>query len=1543
MTKQYLIFNDSFSRDEYGKIYRNWTEDESVIALFQKPGVSEDGTAKISVPPRTKIDIFMYGEMMKPYTSSQDLGLNPNAPTPDTIIQILDDTDGNIVGGYPQMTRVNKHDKDILEVTIHPPFSQKIAGYRFRPYESDPAKINMELDEKNIHFLLKDIPFNEPIPGPTTKNPYDIPKVNVMDKFYSRNFECARSKVPLPKIYTALYQTPIDSEDDNEMQYISNGTVIDVTGPIQISDLDEIEGLWLPSGFILRIPSGTYQYTDENGELKTGNYTGQTTFGPYDRSYVLDLRGFPVRKLSGTITVTSATGACEKVRPIFENADLYMIEYLYGIGKKAGYDSILDMLAYASNEKSALAVRTNNISGRNLVTVEKIDEKDLKYDGLVDTLPVRLFVIPAFVKLTIEDYDSTIDYGPYTRGCVVPLSPSQRIKSMKSECTLEYSAERAAILASIDNYFVNLTDKHVDENEVDGIRQVAIRPGKVYDCSFVSDGSKITTTIGPYAMKTGRKMYLEYLKDDVEVNERSSSIVGTVRDFFNGKRKNVQTFVDFNSPYNLFDIYGGAVITCVPAGTELQGSLAQLKKNHANTVKFRFIDDDMIHDLPWDSVKNSTVYLPKKTQIIFRGKNTSIIGPFSFDCTFSFHEIGEVSQYRSFTFGNGIETSLTRKNVSSVLQSDFTRSRSVCGWKSRADSYAVDDGRMSLLDCNNDTQIVNDTLYAVFVPRGHAIQLSRTSDVRDTVSSQSVFGPFDYDTIVKLDEEWAGVDMYIKIRKTDSIARIGNKVAESKIEMDREVMGVGTTMYINEQEFDIGFSTTFEINDAEKLRNICSIRIPFDRKVFVFSGQSVQEFGPYNENVNVILADVDASLVIVAYQPIVPYSTRQEYTGTPRVPGISIDCFEKLPTSTIQINSPQSIILPAYTVAELQMNPWSRDGSTWTWFKRFNRSRVASDTPGPGGEDALQTMVLGPFTTPQEIDLRQSIVSQSDCRFKILSDYTEQYRSSLYEETIQISTTNLSNTSAKMNGPRVLGGDVTLPKTLVPSATPSTVQYERPHVLIPHNWILTLFSGEGGCGAVTSWYNAYDDVLTLDLCASPFNTFKSYLAYPIPEWIHMTDGITVLKIDAHKFLGEKKMTLYTAYGLKEVDLVHGEGTEYYWRADVPVTGISAFKVHDDIVTNAAKDLTLDVQIRANAQSMLEQIPYVLKGPDVVCLLIDAAHANANMESKPEVNHDNDVIQNHDSSVDNVKIEIQRGMKKTSLSCFGEALRKLQNVSTRDWDRVAYKELAPGDSCILKLDSLKTLKEVDILDDASARSLTHRNIGMGNPYEFKPQIFSIEYRDSNDEVLKREVFHMVIDPEFDLDFVSMKYVSLYRCTSGNGPVVSEKYCLPCGKDKDISIVIDQLRDNDSIGPQMSNIRLLHMDMNGVISNQHIKSIENPDGKHKSNETAVQLLDNDVNTKWLDIAYKEKTPRNSKLVATIDSENGYVIGFEADAANDEPGRDPVRIKISDKLVFSLVEPLHVKSLETRDSRETISVPISVTDRKSTLRFLENFKNE
>ena len=1390
----------------------------------------------VPIPPQTKVDVFFdqtmsilpQGEPIRRGTVSVTGFYSTPADGED--IELL----------ARQKTFVNKETDKHFSITFEYPESHCVAGYRVRPLNKSDENYDIDFD-KIISSVCH------------------IPNVSRQEKIlsYAEKINFAEKTIQVPKIYTSFIHVKKHTVIGNDISNFTNsywtltdnGIVYDVPDAVDLDNVKDAEGIWIPRGYEM---------------LMTCNDSQTITYGPYDHGVLLDFRMFPTEKITHLKFITKI---------VYTHTPIFDQNILECFTTRSGES----LLAAAVARNRPCIVETPTPSGHIMKYRAKYGSFDPYFTPkfLDNNKYLSSFVNPAIsIGLIVPEYMSiTVGgsvIGPFTTPWLLPLHDEDIRSGIPITYTdiLTFDEKRAAISKSIDNSSFFISDTKIDTqiiepNDDEVIAETfvrTIRKGESCTVTWTEKSHTYKKVIGPYThdvhlYKTWRVM------DDW--NESENMTIQSPRNFwsvFDTRRDDVKVTVDYNDTLYMF--YKAAVITdknvdgmktdiSLGFGKTSDGVMKKLTEEIIfDAVQFRFERHDRPQHIPSiRGIEKKHVFLPKNCQILFSsGENQTsnhvIIGPYSHDCQFKMSEIGFTPKmYRLFEFGSGITTNYSRNDVETVLQTKFFASRDVQIIKSGGETVNVSD-KTSMLYAQD--------VKSIFLPRGTELCISHACDVQvPSFSADSNYGPFDYDTKIDVSERFANTPINIiwemnenYITRQDVVVRSSEfqinghftqGVLEYAVRNDDgqiEYKKYTETLTVDDTEPSVIDGTIFPSNFLK----LESIYLPANYSATIFTKSCIVEFETSQEHrVSYLNGCTDVETIIIRHDPQVPFTVHKGIDSST----IERDEFENTvqKTSNLLIRSGEIVIL----------TPTSADD-----IEKFG------------------SIEFGPYLQQRNIDLSNTVISDIECIVTRVIDtvlYNGEYSGSV-TFTPSVTKKNVIQTDE---------GQTELYESLVPTRIQGKT-LER--VEVQSGWLITLFTEIDGYG-FTLPINARDDCV-VNTKGSAFERAKSYTASRIP--IALRDGVLSVRVNT------KTMTTGDSW-LVSNGIKNGMDSEvspmveknfFEWKFDQQ-TNFFGFKVNDPEILRQARNNELVIDVRTPT---MEKHGYEYKVSENDWIMFYEFSVSKNPMNDHYVPSGNvTYMRKRDGGADWLYFPQE---------IFDITEQKIEDSSGNNVyqliDRVDF-------NTIVDLASDRTLGSTE-----SGKILPSIMVNRPNHTEMKfPMfmIFDFYDRKDTDATIVGSIMYRLHD-----DGNNNKY--FYKIISAR----TEKNGVIFGPRKTDLVTIDVLSTSDDrCSPaQWSNLRLYYIDddfnTNFVDANEiDVQNVENPGGENNTSgeyhEVASSLFDNDINTKWLDHTKNFAKTKHYVPKLTIPLKKSLIIvGIDADAANDHPEADPTEVRVNDE---------------------------------------------
>ena len=1421
----------------------------------------------VPIPPQTKVDVF-FDETMSILPQGGPIRRGTvsmtgfySTPANEEDIELLS----------RQKTFVNKETDKHFTITFEYPESHCVAGYRVRPLNKSDENYDIDFD-KIIASVCH------------------IPNVSRQEKILTNaeKINFAEKTTQVPKIYTSFIHVKKHTVIGNDISNFTNsywtltdnGIVYDVPDAVNLDNVKDAEGIWIPRGYEM---------------FMTCNDSQSITYGPYDHGVLLDFRMFPTEKITQLKFTTKI---------VYTHTPIFDQNILECFTTRSGES----LLAAAVARNRPCIVETPTSSGHIMKYGAKYGSFDPyftpkfldnnKYlSSFVNPDTSIGLIVPEYISITVGG--SVI--GPFTTPWLLPLRGEDIRSGIPITYTdiLTFDEKRAAISKSIDNSSFFISDTKIDTqiietNDDEAIDETfvrTIRKGESCTVTWTEKSHTYKKVFGPYThdvhlYKTWRVM-----------DESENITIQPPRNFWNvfdTRRDDVKVTVDYNDILYVF--YKGAVITdknvdgmktdiILGFGKTSDGVMKKLTEEIMfDAVQFRFERHDIPQYIPSiRGIEKKHVFLPKNCQILFSSgesqtSNHVIIGPYSHDCQFKMSEIGFTPKmYRLFEFGSGITTNYSRNDVETVLQTKFFASRDVQIINSGGETVSVSD---------KTSMLYEQDAKSIFLPRGTELCISHACDVQvPSFSADSNYGPFDYDTEIDVSERFANTPINISwemnknyIPRQDVVVRSSEfqidgyftqGVLEYAVRNDDghiEYKKYTETLTVDDTEPSVIDGTIFPSNFIK----LESIHLPANYSATIFTKSCIVEFETSQEHrVSYLNGCTGVEKIIIRHDPQVPFTVHKGIDSSI----IEMDEFEKTvqKTSNLLIRSGEIVIL----------TPTSADD-----IKKFG------------------SIEFGPYLQQRNIDLSNTVISDIECIVTRVIDtvlYNEEYSGSV----------TFTPSSTKKNVIQTDEGQTELYESLVPTRIQGKT-LER--VEVQSGWLLTLFTEIDGYG-FTLPINARDDCV-INTKGSAFERAKSYTASRIP--IALRDGVLSVRVYTQTMATGDSWAISNGIknGLDSEVTPMVEKNFFEWKFNQQ-TNFFGFKVNDPEILRQARNNELVIDVRTPTMEK-HGYDYKVSGNDWVMFY--------------DFNTTENPMNEHYVPNGNVKYVRKRvGAPDVDWLHFPQEIFDITETQIRQVD---------GDGFINEVYQLIDRVNFDTLV-ALARDRTLQSTNNGHlltSIKNYPMFLTFDFYDRKD--VDADVIGSIVYRLHD-DGKNQKYFYKMICahTVQNGVIFGPKETdlitldiLSTGNNRCSPAQWSNLRfyfiDSKTLDINVTNADDIDID-----------NVQNPGGVNSTvaeyDERPYRLFDDNVNTKWLD---KTKSFDNLKMYKpriTIPLKKPLIIiGIDADSANDHPESDPIEVDVNDDFTEILTNTnvwrqnhmIYVRSGSEREKqgKKTESVP-------------------
>jgi hypothetical protein len=1359
---------------------------------------------EIFAPPQTYIDVY--------FNRCRQLGpilMDPKEICRDGMLAdtLIVDNDAMVeIGG----TYLNTDEVQSLKLTFDYPLNTMISGYVLRPINKYDSKF--ENDFTHI-----------------TTIPMDIPRITAQQQTETaiEQLDFAAKKIQVPKIYESFFYTaPIGTNVDD---FIHNGKIHDVadSGEIEKYLFENANAIWLPSGTSMEIECG-----------------GKTQiFGPYDVSSLLDVSKFPTYEIT---KMSFDSVLVETHRPIFDTTIFNELDDQYETDisvciKKATEDNTPYILKLSAFGKTADYRSWSMDAGKTALT------SDTRICGVI---------IPPYIELRIND----AVLGPYIDPCFVSIREGETV-DISWRPTLAYCPERAAVAQSIQDDAFFFSDKDEDSKICE------LKSGTSHTYRWKIDDNDVIKKIGPFTKNVF--LYSNLKKGDytlLSVDQGRSLF----QKIFGTKRGDIPVAVDLNSGYSYADVFDDAVVVkSVSADTDIgDDTLVNLRKQYQSKITEVLTDSD-IPVLFKSSLSGKNIYLPALCQIFMENSTKSIImGPYSFGCTFEVNSLDFVpNSYRLFAFGQQTQTTMTRENVTTVLQNSCVKDRRV------------------VVHCQTGTDFVDSNVWKgsgvqkVSLPRATCMQLSSNGAAALTRNADSIYGPFDYDVEISVPERFLE-NVYIETRKQYNRIHKRGDAFEISRKMTADLSYTDLRIQYREKnttDADIWETVPLgKIDDNQPrvllakdfsfdLENatITALEIPADHSVRIVLESTLLNIPEERENFTVYVGMYGKIKSIqVAHVSDVPFMYRTRYSKD-ELRDDAINFMDNLPLLAHNFQNATQICIPSATTFVLRV--------------------FGSDFTCP----------LGPYLEDQILDFGKSFVSNSKGYIQLSGDPNPVIVNDAVNSSVDVVQHygTLSNVNFGFDSQRVFCEAF---ESLSPSSVYSLQVSDINRVLIPKGWNVALYTGERGTGYVVTFDSSEKD-LSVNLTDSIFRRAKSYTAFKMPKNSIVQHGIDAVKVQTKRMTTGKLWSVVNGLSAgNDIKPTYIEPTEITWSFETRNHGFYGFETDDDALIEDANDEQIKIFVKRDdvwtEQSFVVKNKYILFGDIKI---------EPNPENKWRTGNQKEIVGAIELSCvgsSNTNYGLGDGrIRKTFLpSDINDAI---------DFDSV-HEEMqliyaAPGDVVVLPLKNGTTLETATHPVGLSDVIVNSSPFSRREPHEYPVAFTSRVFKPSGVCVYEELYFRIVYEHnDHDIGYQIPLYNHIQTYFQDNQLMRLFDKVSTRDFDVIVSVILAQRQpfpmEETNGCVQMDKLNISYYDFDTrrveILTPGMVESIENPGGKTAGSEGVGNLL---VDTgKWCD----QNFIANGHSTISIRTRKPIlIVGIDIVTSGDCTGRDPKAFKV------------------------------------------------
>jgi hypothetical protein len=1427
-----------FVNDEFAsKVVKN--------IAYRKETAPEARDFIVPLPAQSKVDVFFDDtQSLFPRGESIERGVVQVTGSYSTPVE-----DGDIELLNRQKTFVNKDSDKNYFVTYSYPDSHGVAGYRIRPLNKSDGNYDIDVNKIIVNIC-------------------HVPNVSRQDKIltYADKIKFAEKTIQVPKIYTSFIhsqeRTVLDEGTFNftgtQTVLMDNGVIYDVPGLVDLDTVRDAEGIWIPRG---------YEMVMECGDSQLIRY------GPYDHGVLLDLRMFPTEKIS-ELNFTQKT--MYSYTPIFDQ-------------------NILESFTTRSGECLVTAAEVRNRPciidsphghlinppykygsvGYQYFTPKFLDNNKYLTSNVNSNKSIGI-IVPPFLALNIGG--SVI--GPFTSSWLIPLRGDDFRTPISYTNTASFNETRGVISKSIDSskFFISGTkiesqnsgekDETNDTSSLDLNTEIVddivyvmkIAKGESCTVKWTEDGNPYSKVFGPYTHDV--HLYRTwYLMDDWD--ETGNITIQSPEKFwspFSTRRSDVQITVDFN---DMFVFYKGAVIT--DHNLEAMRMESDFNSNSGgdmmkkmsielmfDAVQFRFERNDTPQYIPSiRGVEKKHVYLPRKSQIIFSsGERQSskdvIVGPYSYDCQFRLADIGFTPKmYRLFEFGRGMITDYSRNEVKTVLQKNFFVNRDVEIMKTTGETVNGITGQWR-----------GDDAKSIVLPRGTSLTISIACDVQlPSLSTDSNYGPFDYDTIIDLSDRFVNTPIRIVYETNDNHTPRQDMVVRN-IEFRADgLFSYGIFEYtVRNESGTIEYKkhtetlTTDDTNPTfiegsvfpDDFATLESVYLPANYSATIFTKTCVLELEPFQEHRQFYITGcTQIENIIIRHEPSSPFTVHTHCNTYP----------DDVDATTEHQDGVQDISVRGGEIVIIEPS-------------------VVNDNTETYG-----SIMFGPYLQPRKIDLSKSKISDIACTVQRMTDGV--FYGNVYCDSVKCTESSAAGHAIHIDGEMF---------DLYESLSPTRIQGRKlERVEVRAGWLLTLFSEVNGTGFAFA-FNAKENSI-IDTTGSAFEYAKSYTATQIPEFLG--DGVLSVRVNTQTMTTGDSWLVSNGIknGLDSEIKPLVEKDFFEWNFDYG-TNFFGFKVNDPEILRQARNNELVIDVRTPTLHK-HDYKYSVSGHDWIMLY--------------EFNTTENPMNDHYVPSGNVMYMRNRdGVPDWLPWSWHFYPQEIDKIIQWYGIKGVYKLIDRVHfDTIVDLARNRTLESTERSKIYGRDKILNSNTSTGLTY---PMFLTLDFYETED--IDTRIGSIIYRLCRENDSYFYKIVSAR--TEQNGVIFGPR------ETDLVTIDVTRTSTSECSPAQWSNLRIYYIDSDFNVKfvdtdDIDIQNVDNPGGTNNTSdeyfEVASQLFDNDINTKWLD---QRKNIGGSRLYRprlTIPLKKSLrVIGIDADSANDhgsgtEHIRDPTIVRVND----------------------------------------------